>query len=873
MLGSRTIRFGPFRADLRRRLLIADGRLIPLAPRTWELLDLLLARRGEVVTKTELLDALWPAERGSEYAMSRAVRRLREALGDDARHPVYLRTVHGVGYEWFGEVTDTDPLLPASPVVGRDAELAALEAALASARAHGCRVALVEGRAGAGKTTLLEELAARLRVAGDRTVMARCQANVLSAPASALVEALQPFVGDAVIRAGGVAAAVRELAGKGPTALIVDDVAAADVATLDILDDLATAPNDRTRGLLVVLAHRPIDPAALDVPAGPLLARLAAIPGTVRIELDGLGPDAVAAFVTARLGGPLRDDGGASAQLRQWTDGNPLHLRIALDHLVASGAVAPNDDAEWVVTGPALDELAIPVTLPLLLDERIARLPRNARRLLEALALAGRCDRKTLADLADLDPAEADAALAPLVGELLAVDGDDVELGHASIRAAIVPAISRTRAIGWHRRIADALSARDDARVRNAEIADHHLRGGQPDRAIPLLLALGQSCRRQSAHHDALAAFDLAVEAHAALGLAPVGDAERIVSELQARIGLALSQLFLRSRQNDDTAENIDAINRLAEQLPVSPDTFNLWQAVLLVDNMAGRIDGLRSIAPRLVEIAAGDANPARSMDAAHAVGEVALHDGRPHDALAAFDRAAELRDVAAAAIGTPTRGQQMWLNDSGGRIHAARAGAALLAGRLELVVPATELVTAVAADGAITPLVELADEVIAAATLLLAGEAERARQHALRCAALLEREHHDFRAVADTVLWSTGTPWTRAEARATARVLLDRPTIPYPLGLMVFLGTDLLPPDEMLDLVELAIEETATANTHWADAELLRIRGELIRATGPSDADALAEATSCFDRALSIAVSQRADFLAGRVRASIAAS
>jgi hypothetical protein len=230
------------------------------------------------------------------------------------------------------------------------------------------------------------------------------------------------------------------------------------------------------------------------------------------------------------------------------------------------------------------------------------------------------------------------------------------------------------------------------------------------------------------------------------------------------------------------------------------------------------------------------------------------------------------LRDAAAAAIGTPTRGQQMWLNDSGGRIHAARAGAALLSGRLDLVIPATELVSAMAEGGAITPLVELADEAIAAATLLLAGEHDRARRHALRCAALLEREHHDFRAVADTVLWSTGTPWTRAETRATARVLLDRPTIPYPLGLMVFLGTDLLPPDEMLDLVELAIEETAAANTHWADAELLRIRGELIRATGRDDADALAEAISCFERALSIAVTQRADFLADRVRASIAA-
>lgn len=871
MLAGRTIRFGPFRADLRRRLLIADGRLIPLAPRTWELLELLLARRGEVVTKNELLDALWPGERGSEYAMSRSVRRLREALGDDARQPVYLRTVHGVGYEWFAEVTDSDPLPPVLPVVGRDGELATLQAAFGSVQANGCRVALVEGRAGSGKTTLLDEFVARCRAAGDRVAAARCQANLLSGPASALVDALQPLVGDAAIRAGGVAAAIRELAATGPTALIVDDVAAADVATLDILDDLATAPDDRTRGLLVVLAHRPIDPAALDVPAVPLLARLASIPGTVRIVLGGLGPDAVDALVTARLGGPLRDR-GAAEQLRQWTSGNPLHLRIVLDHLVASGAIAPNDDAEWVVIGPPLDELAVPVTLPLLLDERIARLPRHARRLLEVLALAGRCDRQTLADLADLDPAEADAALAPLVGELLAVDGLDVELGHAAIRAAIVPAISRTRAIGWHRRIADALSRRDDARHRNAEIADHYLRGGQPDRAIPLLLALGQSCRRQSAHHDALAAFDLAVEAHAALGVGAASDAERLTSELQARIGLALSQLFLRSRQNDDTAENVDAINRLAEQLPVSPATFNLWQAVLLVDNMAGRIDGLRAIAPRLVEIAAVDANPARSMDAIHAVGEVALHDGRPQDALAAFDRAAELRDAAAVAIGTPTRGQQMWLNDSGGRIHAARAGAALLAGRLDLVVPATELVSAVAADGAITPLVELADEAIAAATLLLAGERDRARQHALRCEALLEREHHDFRAVADTVLWSTGTPWTRAEARATARVLLDRPTIPYPLGLMVFLGTDLLPPDEMLDLVELAIEETAAANTHWADAELLRIRGALVRVTGPSDADALAEATSCFDRALSIAVSQRADFLADRVRASIAA-
>jgi hypothetical protein len=75
---------------------------------------LLLARRPHALTRAEIHDALWPATYVSTSNLGRVVADLRSALGDDARRPRFIRTVHGFGYAFSGEVGDDAPPLSGS---------------------------------------------------------------------------------------------------------------------------------------------------------------------------------------------------------------------------------------------------------------------------------------------------------------------------------------------------------------------------------------------------------------------------------------------------------------------------------------------------------------------------------------------------------------------------------------------------------------------------------------------------------------------------------------------------------------------------------------------------------------------------------------
>ena len=77
------------------------GRAVALEPKAFDLLVLLLERQGQVVTKQEILDAVWPRTAVTDNAMTRIVAHLRKALGDDARDARYIETVPTRGYRWL----------------------------------------------------------------------------------------------------------------------------------------------------------------------------------------------------------------------------------------------------------------------------------------------------------------------------------------------------------------------------------------------------------------------------------------------------------------------------------------------------------------------------------------------------------------------------------------------------------------------------------------------------------------------------------------------------------------------------------------------------------------------------------------------------
>ena len=83
-----------------RRTLVRDGRELPLMPRCFDLLVLLIERRNEAVSRRELLDAVWSDVVVTDGALSQAVRILRRTLGDDPREPTFIRTVQRHGYRF-----------------------------------------------------------------------------------------------------------------------------------------------------------------------------------------------------------------------------------------------------------------------------------------------------------------------------------------------------------------------------------------------------------------------------------------------------------------------------------------------------------------------------------------------------------------------------------------------------------------------------------------------------------------------------------------------------------------------------------------------------------------------------------------------------
>ncbi len=106
----RTHRFGPFTFDAGQRLLYRDGGLVPLMPKTADLLAALLERRGQVVGKEDLFRLVWPDAHVEETGLARNISLLRKALGDEGPDSRYIETIPKRGYRFLAEESPADPL-------------------------------------------------------------------------------------------------------------------------------------------------------------------------------------------------------------------------------------------------------------------------------------------------------------------------------------------------------------------------------------------------------------------------------------------------------------------------------------------------------------------------------------------------------------------------------------------------------------------------------------------------------------------------------------------------------------------------------------------------------------------------------------------
>ena len=160
-------RFDRFIVDCDTRQLLRDGGELHLSPKAFDLLVFLLAKRPRAISKSEMLEHLWPSTFVEETNLASLVAEIRRALGDSATRPVFLRTVYRFGYRFVGDVLESNAsslalsagprpylvferhhtmLLEGSNVIGRGPD-AAIQCDVTGVSRHHARIVLANGTA------------------------------------------------------------------------------------------------------------------------------------------------------------------------------------------------------------------------------------------------------------------------------------------------------------------------------------------------------------------------------------------------------------------------------------------------------------------------------------------------------------------------------------------------------------------------------------------------------------------------------------------------------------------------------------------------------------------------------------------------------
>jgi class 3 adenylate cyclase/DNA-binding CsgD family transcriptional regulator len=495
-----------------------------------------------------------------------------------------------------------------SPLLERDAELAAIRAVIEYAREGAGRLVTIEARAGMGKTQLVAEARAAAEEAGFELLFARsseleqdfayCVMRQLFEPLLAMVEP-----DERAELFAGAAALVERLFDD--TQLVADggDVSfgmlhglywlTANVAqrrpTLMAIDDLHWTDGPSLRWLMY-LAHRLEGlPLALVVALRPpeqsqqteLLTELVADPAAILIRPSALGLDSVMQLATERFG---RDPDRAFAEACLGaTGGNPLFVRALLTTTAGEGMepVAANADRVLEI-GPEAVSRAVSL--------RLARMPAEAKALATAVAILGDgTQSRQAAALADLDPEVAAHASTALVrADLLRLRTPEVEFPHPVVRAAVYETIDPAERVALHRRAAVQIVASGGAPERAAghlelvpprgdpfvvqtlrEAARRSLGRGAPDGAVTYLRRALEEPPDPSERVETLCELGLAERrVDVVAGAAHLEEALQSVQdpETRARIGLELGRSLFRLNRGPEAVRVFDdAIAGLGE--------------------------------------------------------------------------------------------------------------------------------------------------------------------------------------------------------------------------------------------------------------------------------------------------------------------
>ncbi|MGA0612820.1 ATP-binding protein [Caldimonas sp. KR1-144] len=755
-------RFGRFQIDEAQARLDMDGLPVELTPRAFQLLCELARRAGQLVTKEELLDAVWGHRHVNEAALKNIVSQLRQALGDDARESRLIQTVARRGYRFIAPMsTAAAPAAPApvasraQPLAGRDAALAALRQALAAAKQGQRQLVFVLGDAGSGKTALVERLVAE---AGARVAFGQCiehygqgeaympvleALNALCrAPGgAAVVDALrrvapswlaqlpwlhdEPQAGDFAPAAGTTqdrmlrefGELIDRVAADQPVLMVLEDLHWSDHATVQLLGYLAR--RRQPARLMVLGSFRPAELIVEDHPLAGLRQELRLHRLCRELDLESLSEAELDDYLVARLGAPAPES--FVRALHAHTSGLPLFVVNVVDELVESGRLQ-RDGSAWRF--PDADGLAVPRSIVGIVERQLARLSADQQRALGAASVAGvEFMHPPLAEVLELPPAELQASLdeaaarlpwlrcvgaAPVAGGGI---GARYAFAHATYRRVLYERLAAPQRLLWHRRWAAALASMHGAGAAEvaSELALHHERGGEPAAAAAQLSLAASRALARGAGREALQS------ARHALALA--GGRIEPALELDLRLLEAVALTRLHVPCEPEVAAAFERVLALGESDSAA------WPGALhgswWVRFLRGELPAARALAADMQALAERRAEPALRLSGLNAMGLTLMMMGELDAARtqleAALDAHRELADRLSAA---------RFVQDLGAETSLALALVTWLAGEPRR---ARDL-SAQAAEIAVAnrhPISEVAALYVAAMLHALAGEFE----------------------------------------------------------------------------------------------------------------------------------------------------
>ncbi len=437
-------RFGAFQLDLPAARLWCGEVALCLTPKAFDVLHYLVAHPGELVTKDELWRAVWPNVIVTDAALTVCMSEVRKALGDEAKAPRYIATVHRRGYRFIAPVRGPAPVSrrrnAPGLIVGRDLELAQLRAHLDRALGGERQIVFISGEPGIGKTSLIETLLAQSTSATDLWV-GRGQCVEHSGAAEAYLPVLDALSrlargpqGERLLallaqsapswlaqmpsllsaddaaslqsRVGGtsrdrmlreLAEAVEVITRVAPLVLWLEDLHWSDHATLDWLAFLAR--RDEPARLLLLGTYRPVELILTEHPLRSLKQELRAHRRCEELPLSLLSAAAVESYLAARLDAEPVTRGGDACPAReglrnlasvihQRTDGNPLFMVNIVDYLRAQSLI-PVEVGPASLPNEATVSAAIPDGLHQMITRQFERLATPDQQLLETASIAG----------------------------------------------------------------------------------------------------------------------------------------------------------------------------------------------------------------------------------------------------------------------------------------------------------------------------------------------------------------------------------------------------------------------------------------------------------------------------------------------------